>query len=285
VPGRLLVVATPLGNLADLSMRALDSLRTASRIVCEDTRRTRKLLARHGIQAPLLSCHKFNERGRLPEIAARLSAGECLALVTDGGTPAVSDPGAAVVRAALEADASVVPIPGPSAVTAALSICGFGCDRFVFEGFLPARATERRRHLRELARERRTIVAFEAPHRIVDTLRDVTAIFGTRPIVATRELTKVHETVLRGTATEIARALGTAPRGEITLVLSGAPEVQTALEEPAARRFRDAWRAALDATGGDRRLALRRAARALGLGRAELHRALVELGALDREPG
>jgi len=279
------VVASPLGNLADLSPRALESLREAGCIVCEDTRRTHKLLARHGVEAPLLSCHKFNERKRLPEIAARLAAGECLALVTDGGTPAVSDPGAAVIHAALEADAAVVPIPGPSAVTAALSICGFGCDRFVFEGFLPARATERRRHLRELVRERRTIVAFEAPHRILDTLRDVAEIFGARPIVLARELTKLHETLLRGTAAEIAQAIGRDPRGEITLVLSGAPEDQTALDEPAARRLREAWRGALEATGGDRRLALRRTSRALGMGRAALHRALVELGALDGESG
>lgn len=283
--GRLLVIGTPLGNLADLSPRAVDALGTASCIVCEDTRRTRKLLARYGLgSASLLSCHKFNEHRRLAEIGARLAAGESLALVTDGGTPAVSDPGALVVRAALDAGASVVPIPGPSAVTAALSISGFGADRFAFEGFLPARAAERRRRLRDLAREARTIVALEAPHRIVATLRDLAEIFGPRPIVLARELTKVHETVLRGTAAEIASALGPTPKGEITLVVSGTSADETVSDEPASRRLGEAWAEALDAAGGDRRLALRHAARALGIGRAELHRALVELGVLDRKP-
>ncbi len=282
--GRLLVVATPLGNLADVSPRALEALREASCIVCEDTRRTQKLLARHGIAAPLLSCHKFNEQRRVPEIVARLEGGECLALVTDGGTPAVSDPGSPVVRAALEAGVSVVPIPGPSAVTAALSISGFACDRFVFDGFLPARAAERRRRLRELVREPRTLVVFEAPHRIGNTLRDLAEIFGTRPIVVARELTKLHETVLRGTAFEVSRVLGSTPRGEFTLVLAGATELAHDLEGPETQRLREAWSAALDATSGDRRLALRRASQALGLGRAELHRALDELEARERKP-
>jgi len=281
--GRLLVVATPLGNLEDLSNRARTALLEASRIVCEDTRRTRKLLARNGIDKPLVSCHKFNERARLPEIVGWLGNGECLALVTDGGTPVVSDPGAAVVRSALDAGASVVPIPGPSAVTAVLSICGFSADRFVFDGFLPARAAERRKRLRDLARERRTIVVFEAPHRIRATLRDLDEVFGPRAIVLARELTKVHETVLRGTASEIALALAGQPRGEITLALAGAPEGTGGIAEPDARRLCEAWNDALAACDDDRRLALRRAARELGIGRAALFRALVELGAVARE--
>jgi 16S rRNA (cytidine1402-2'-O)-methyltransferase len=285
VAGRLLVVATPLGNLADLSPRALDALRGATRIVCEDTRRTRKLLARYDLAtAPLLSCHKFSEHARLAEIRSRLARGETLALVTDGGTPAISDPGAAVVRAALDSGAAVEPVPGPSAVTAALSISGFAGDRFVFDAFLPARSTERRRRLRDLAREERTIVVLEAPHRIVATLSDLLEIFGSRPIVLARELTKVHETVLRGTAAEIALALGPAPKGEVTLVIAGAPLGVRTADDPASRRLREAWTQALAETGGDRRLALRRVARSMGLGRAELQRALVEIGAVERDP-
>ncbi len=283
--GRLLVIATPLGNLDDLSTRARTALGRADRILCEDTRRTRKLLARNGIEARLVACHKFNEDDRQRQIAAWLAAGECLALVTDGGTPVVSDPGAAVVRCALETGAEVVPIPGPSAVTAVLSICGFAADRFVFDGFLPARPAERRRRLRELSREARTIVVFEAPHRIRAALGDLDAVFGARPLVLARELTKVHETVLRGTASEIAARLTTSPRGEITLVLAGAPDPSDAVDEPEARRLRTSWREALLAEGGDQRLALRRASRALGIGRAALYRALVEIGALDRESG
>jgi 16S rRNA (cytidine1402-2'-O)-methyltransferase len=284
VAGRLLVIATPLGNLGDVSPRALEELRRASCIACEDTRRTQKLLARHEISAPLVSCHKFNERRRLPELIARLESGADVALVTDGGTPAVSDPCAAIVRAALAAGAAVVPVPGPSAVTAALSISGFACDRFVFDGFLPARATERRRRLRELVIEPRTLVVFEAPHRIVATLADVAEIFGERPLVAARELTKLHETVLRGTAREFARALGPTPRGEFTLVFEGAGDEPRASETSGTERLREAWRAALEATQGDRRLALRQASRALGLSRAELQRALDEIEPRVRRP-
>jgi 16S rRNA (cytidine1402-2'-O)-methyltransferase len=284
VAGRLLVIATPLGNLGDVSPRALEELRRASCIACEDTRRTQKLLARHDIAAPLVSYHKFNERRRLPELIARIESGADIALVTDGGTPAVSDPGAAIVRAALEAGAAVIPIPGPSAVTAALSISGFASDRFVFDGFLPARAAERRRRLRELVGEPRTLVVFEAPHRIVATLVDVAEIFGERPLVAARELTKLHETVLRGTASEVARALGPTPRGELTLVLAGAGDEPRANETSGTERLREAWRAALESTGGDRRLALRQASRALGLSRAELQRALDEVEPRARRP-
>jgi len=277
VSGTLFVVATPIGHLDDISLRALDTLRSVQCIACEDTRRTSRLLARHGIRASLVSLHRFNERERLPSLVERLRRGERVALVSDGGTPAISDPGARLVRAALDAGLAVSPVPGPSAVTALLSACGLPADRYVFEGFLPHRAGERRRRLRELAGERRTLVLFEAPHRVLDTLRDLGEVLGPRTLVLGRELTKRHETILRGRVEEVAQQLERPVRGEITLAVAGAEEAGRH-DEPAARRLRQAWHEALQQSGGDRRAALRSAARDLGLRRAELYRRLAELG-------
>jgi 16S rRNA (cytidine1402-2'-O)-methyltransferase len=282
VPGRLLVVATPLGHLDDLTPRALASLRGAAAVACEDTRRTAKLLVRYGVRVPTLSCHRFNERHRLESVLSRLHAGQDVALVSDSGTPGISDPGALLVRAALEAGLAVSPIPGPCAITALLSAAGLDSDRFVFEGFLPSRAGERRRRLRDLQLEERTLVLFESPRRVAAALRDIADIFGERTLVLGRELTKVHEEVRRGTALELAAALGPAPRGEVTLAIAGrdrgdAPRGRT---DAAAERIRACWSAALDRARGDRRTALRAAARELGLGRAELQRRLAELGRL-----
>ncbi len=277
VAGRLFVVATPIGNLDDLSPRALEALRRADVVACEDTRRTAKLAARHGLTARLLSCHKFNEGTRVEPILAILREGKDVALVSDGGTPGISDPGALVVRAAREAGATVVPVPGPSSPVALLSASGLPADRFVFDGFLPHRAGERRRRLRELRGERRTVVVLEAPHRIRETLRDAAEILGAREMVLGRELTKVHETILRGSASEILAVLpaGDVP-GEITLAFAGAPEGEAARDDTAS--LRAAWARALDEAGGDRRAALRRLAKETGLGRAELYRRLSELG-------
>ncbi len=283
--GRLLVVATPLGNLDDLSPRAVEALRDADLVACEDTRRTATLLSRHALKTPTVSCHKFNESRRLESLLARLGAGESIVLVSDGGTPAISDPGSRFVAAALAAGVEVVPIPGPSAVTTLLSVCGFPADRYVFEGFLPHRGGERRRRLRELRRETRTVVVFEAPHRILDTLTDIAAIFGGRGLVLGRELTKLHETLLRGSAAEIRDALGATIRSEISIAIAGADENE-ALErtDPESRRLLDAWQAAGAGRDGDQRAALRETARSLGIKRAELYRRLVELGALERAP-
>ena len=198
--GKLFVIATPLGNLHDLSHRAIETLREVDLVACEDTRRSSRILAHYGIRTPLLSCHRFNERERLAGVLDRLRDGKSVALLSDGGTPVVSDPGTLLVGAAVEAGLDVCPIPGPSAVTTLLSVAGFDADRFVFDGFLPHRAGERRRRLRELAAEKRTLVLFESPHRIVETLRDVERIFGERPLALGRELTKRHETILHGSA-------------------------------------------------------------------------------------
>ena len=278
VSGKLFVVATPLGNLEDLSPRALEVLRTADCIACEDTRRTARLLARYEVTTPTLSCHRFNERERLEPILTRLGDGQRIALVSDGGTPGVSDPGALLVAHALERGISVEPVPGPSAVATLLSVSGLPANRYVFEGFLPHRAGERRRRLRELRSEERTLVLFETPHRIRGALEDMRQVLGERPIVLGRELTKQHETLLRGSAAELLEQLGSGVRGEITLAVAGFSGTSSDTEEKSSREVVARWREALAQSDGDARGALKLAARRLGIKRAELHRLLVELG-------
>jgi 16S rRNA (cytidine1402-2'-O)-methyltransferase len=281
VPGTLVVIGTPLGNLDDLSPRALDALRNADCVACEDTRRTAKLLARFDVRVPTVSCHKFNERQRIEPLLGRLRDGQTVALVADGGTPGVSDPGARLVAAAHAESIAVTPIPGPSAVTALLSASGFVADRFVFDGFLPQRAGERRQRLRDLAAEPRPIALFESPHRIRQALEDMAEILGDRAIVLGRELTKQHETLLRGTASELRDALGKAPvRGEITLVVGPLAESgdRAARSDAASSGVVAAWHEALARAEGDRRKAFRDTARRSGLGRDELYRRLAEAG-------
>lgn len=276
-PGTLFVVATPLGHLDDLSPRALATLRSVDAIACEDTRRTAKLLARFEVAVPLVSCHRFNERRRLEPILARLRAGERVALVSDGGTPGIADPGALLVGAALDAGVVVRPLPGPSAVTALLSASGLPADRYVFEGFLPHRGGERRRRLRQLADEERTVVLFETPHRLLAALGDIAEVLGERRVVLGRELTKLHEEILVGSPAEIAERLGPSVRGEITLAIAGASaEVRAGMRDQQAQRIVECWREAL-ALSGNRRRALAAAAGELGLEKAELQRRLAEL--------
>lgn len=226
--GRLDVIATPIGNIGDLSPRASASLAAADLVLAEDTRRTATLLGACGISRPLLSLHDHNEASRIVALLERLRQGEVLALVSDAGTPLLSDPGFQLVRAAVAAGIEVRAIAGPSAVTAALSIAGLPTDRFVFEGFLPARSGERQAALRRLAQESRTLVLFEAPHRIAATLQQLAAACGgERAAVVARELTKLHETVYRGTLAELAQRAAQDPdlaRGEITIVIAGAVE-------------------------------------------------------------
>lgn len=278
VPGKLFVLATPLGNLDDLSPRALAVLRSADLIACEDTRRTAKLLARYGVDRPSVSCHRFNEARRIDPILRALQQGKQVALVSDGGTPGIADPGARLVQAVHEAGLEVSPLPGPSAVTALLSASGLGADRFIFEGFLPHRAGERRRRLRELRTEPRTIVFYESPRRLGRTLADIAEVIGERRLVLGRELTKLHETLVVGTARELIARLGSEIRGEVTLALEGAGvgPVGEAVDVE-ARRIAECWTRLLRAHPGDRRAALREASRELGLPRAELQRRLAEL--------
>ena len=219
------VVATPIGNLADLTPRAREALATADVIAAEDTRHTSQLLRHLGIDRPMLSLHDHNEMARIPALLAQLKAGACIALVSDAGTPLVSDPGSALVAAAVAAGVRVTPLPGASACLAALCVAGLPADRFAFEGFLPAKTAARRAALEALAREPRTLVFYEAPHRIVEALADAAQAFGAdRLAVVARELTKLHETLYRGTLGELAARAPAEPnlaRGEMVLLVHG----------------------------------------------------------------
>jgi len=279
VSGTLYIVATPIGNLEDTSPRVLRVLESVSCVACEDTRRTRRLLNRFGVSTRTLSCHKFNERERLEKVLRILRDGDDVALVSDGGTPAVSDPGALLVKAARDEGIRVSPIPGPSAPVALLSASGESGGRFLFEGFLPHRAGERRRRLRELRSFHDTIVFFESPRRIRDSLADLREVMGEREIVVGRELTKIHETVLRGTPAEVLESLPDPEvRGEITVIVAACDPDVSGLTEARSGRVLEAWTESLAQAGGDQRDALRRTARRLGMKRAELYRLLAELG-------
>jgi 16S rRNA (cytidine1402-2'-O)-methyltransferase len=220
--GTLYLVATPIGNLEDVTQRALRVLAEAHVVAAEDTRHTRRLLERFAITTPVTSLFEHNERAKIPALLERLAAGERVAVVTDAGSPGVSDPGYPLVRAAVAAGVRVESVPGPSAVIAALQVSGLPTDAFLFAGFLPPKAAARRRRLAELHERRETLVVFESPHRIDACLADLEALWGGRPITLARELTKVHEEVLRGTAAEVRAALPPERRrGEIVLVLGG----------------------------------------------------------------
>jgi 16S rRNA (cytidine1402-2'-O)-methyltransferase len=236
----LQVIATPIGNMGDVSARARQALEAASAVAAEDTRHTGALLQMLGLARPLLSLHAHNETQRVPEILARLAAGETIALVSDAGTPLLSDPGYELVRAAVEAGIDIEAIPGPSAITTALAVAGLPVNRFCFEGFLPARERERRAQLSQLAAETRTLVFFEAPHRIAATLADLAAQLGNdRRAVVARELTKAHETIYRGTLAELAQRAATEEnfrRGEITVVVNGAAPESAGVDSALLRR-------------------------------------------------
>jgi 16S rRNA (cytidine1402-2'-O)-methyltransferase len=229
--GRLYVVATPIGNLGDLSARAREVLQTVSLIAAEDTRHTGLLLKHFGIETPQISLHDHNEGQRAGEIIEQLRQGASIALVSDAGTPAVSDPGFELVRAVAAAGFEIIAIPGPCAAIAALSIGALPTDRFCFEGFLPARGAARRARLRSLADEARTIVLYEAPHRVRETLEDCAAVFGSeRNATVAREITKLHETTYRGPLSELMSRAGADPdfsRGELVLLIAGSPQIAT----------------------------------------------------------
>lgn len=232
-PGTLYVVATPIGNAEDLAPRALRVLGEVALIACEDTRRTGRLLAAHAIRTPTVSYFEHNEERRTPELVARLRAGDAIALVSDAGTPAISDPGYRLVRAALDAGIRVVAVPGPSAVIAALSIAGLPTDRFVFEGFLAARGGSRRQAFERLRGERRTMVFYEAARRLAETLAELEEAFGSeRPAVVLRELTKLHEETRRGTLAELAAHFRRAEAlGEVTIVVAGREQPEREAEQ------------------------------------------------------
>lgn len=228
--GTLYIVGTPIGNLGDMSSRAVDTLRAATLILAEDTRHSATLTRHFGIATPLHALHAHNEAQALPGLLARLQAGETLALISDAGMPLISDPGFPLVRACHEAGLPVRVVPGPSAVVAALAVSGLPAERFAFEGFLPAKSSARQRALRALAGEARTLVFYEAPHRLAATLADAAAVIGgERPAALARELTKMHESVHRGALGELAAwAAGKGPdrRGEFVLLIGPAPAAQ-----------------------------------------------------------
>ena len=226
MPGTLFVVSTPIGNLEDITLRALRTLQAVAVIAAEDTRRTAILLRRHGIGTPTISFHEHNERRRTAELLRRLSNGDSIALVSDAGTPLVSDPGARLVQAAIREGIRVEAVPGPSAVMAALTVSGLPTDRFTFLGFAPARSGERTRWLEAVKELPGTLVFFEAPHRIRASLEAVRHVLGNRHISVARELTKVHEEVARGRVDEVLTAKLNV-RGEYTVVVSAQVESAT----------------------------------------------------------
>lgn len=231
--GRLYVVATPIGNLGDLSARARDTLQNCELIAAEDTRHTGALLKHFGIHVPLVSLHDHNEQKRAPELVLRMQSGAKIALVCDAGTPGISDPGFDLVRACAAAGLDVIAVPGPCAAVAALSIAALPTDRFCFEGFLPARSAARRARLHELAEEPRTLVFYESPHRLQAMLEDGAESFGpARSAAVAREITKLHETLYRGSLSQLAeRAAADADfaRGEVVVVIAGAAAARAAV--------------------------------------------------------
>jgi 16S rRNA (cytidine1402-2'-O)-methyltransferase len=267
--GTLYLVATPIGNLADITFRAVEVLRSVDLIACEDTRQTRKLLDRYAIAKPTLSYHEHNEELRAPELARRLQDGESVALVSDAGTPLVSDPGYRLVRSALESGVRVIPIPGPAAVLSALCASGLPPIPFRFEGFLPRKQTERRDLLAGLRDDPATLVFYEAPHRILESLREIAAWLDDPPVAVAREITKLHEEFLRGTASQVLDVLERrdSVRGEITLLVGPRPARKSV--EPLAQTVER-----LQAAGLPRMEAIKAAAREHGLPKREAYRLL-----------
>jgi 16S rRNA (cytidine1402-2'-O)-methyltransferase len=274
--GSLYIVATPIGNLEDITQRALRVLREVDLVACEDTRHTRKLLNHYGISTKTISYHEHNERERAAELQARLEDGANVAVVSDAGTPAVSDPGFRLVRLAAESGVRVVPIPGPTALISALVASGLPTDEFFFGGFLPARSNARRARLAELRSLNATIIFYEAPHRIAATLKDAREILGEREAVVARELTKLREEIARGRLSELAERYSSSEtaRGEIVLVID-----RTVIADKASETKPVASIASLveifEQQGFDRRAALKKTARELGISRAEAYRRLV----------
>jgi 16S rRNA (cytidine1402-2'-O)-methyltransferase len=276
MPGTLYLVATPIGNLADITHRALQVLRDVDLIACEDTRHTRKLLQHYGIDTRTISYHEHNEQQRAAELIDLLKQGSDVAIVSDAGTPSISDPGFRLVRVAVENEITIVPLPGPSALISALIAAGLPTDQFFFGGFLPARSGARRARFDELRSVPGTLIFYEAPHRLTASLRDAHEILGEREAVVARELTKLHEEIRRGRLSELAEHYSTVeqPRGEIVLLID-----RTVLDDAATGDAQPTSVAALvkqfETDGLDHRAALKKAARELGLSRAEAYRRLL----------
>lgn len=278
--GCLYLVATPIGNLEDISLRALRILKEVDLIACEDTRQTLKLLSHFQIRKPLESYHEHNEMTRAPELVLRIEEGARVALVSDAGTPVISDPGHRLVSLCLRHKIDVIPIPGPSAIVAALAACGLPSEEFTFLGFLPARPTERRRRLQQSASETRSLVLYEAPHRVRATLRDLLATLGNRQAAVARELTKIHEEFLRGRIADLIQMFEEKePRGEITLIIAP-PEENASVgakpaESSAATTLAERVAQIAAVQNVDRKAALKQAAKEFGLAKREAYKRLL----------
>ncbi|OAT86124.1 16S rRNA (cytidine(1402)-2'-O)-methyltransferase [Desulfotomaculum copahuensis] len=280
-PGWLYLCATPIGNLEDITLRVLRILREVDLIAAEDTRHTRKLLSHYGIHTPLTSYHEHNRREKGEYLLGLLRSGRRVALVSDAGMPGISDPGQELVAAALGSGAGVVPLPGASAALTALVASGLPAERFCFEGFLPAGGRLRRQRLAELAAEARTVIIYEAPHRLRQTLADLLDVLGNRSLAVARELTKQYEQIWRGTLDGAAAYFQEhPPRGEFTLVVAGAAESGTAgrpaenecrPDPPLAEQVKE-----LESSGLSRKEAMREAARRRGISRRDVYRAVLE---------
>jgi 16S rRNA (cytidine1402-2'-O)-methyltransferase len=281
VGGRLVLVGTPIGNLEDITRRALRTLEEAQVIACEDTRRARKLLGHYGIRArELITYHEANERRQAEALLERIGAGDEVVLISDAGMPGLSDPGFRLVEACAERGYEVVVVPGPTAVVSALALSGLPPGRFTFEGFLPRKTGERRRRIAELAAEERTMVFFESPHRIADSLADLVEGLGDRPAVVARELTKMHESAHRGGLSDLATmAQGGAFRGEIVVVVSGAVRGIGAIAGPEELAERASQ---LIEEGMDRRAAMTAVAKEAGVSKRAVFDALVSAKKKDR---
>ena len=275
VRGKLYLVATPIGNLEDITLRALRVLKECDAIACEDTRHTQKLLNHFGVRKRTVSYHEHNEQTRTPELVAEMESGANIALVSDAGTPVISDPGQRLVALSVARGIPVIPVPGASSAVAALTASGLSSERFLFVGFLPARQGERRKALRELAGETCTLVFFEPPHRVAAMLADAADILGPRQAVLAREITKIHEEFLRGKLHELSTdARKTSPRGEITLIVNGA-DPRGAAKPPDGQTLRERVDQICRQEGIDRKAALKQAAREFGMARREAYKKLL----------
>jgi 16S rRNA (cytidine1402-2'-O)-methyltransferase len=271
----LYLVATPIGNLEDITLRALRILKEVDQIACEDTRHTQKLLSHYNIRKPLVSYHEHNELTRAPELVVAMEQGAQIALVSDAGVPLVSDPGYRLVTLCLRHRIPVVPIPGPSALLAALSASGLPNEEFLFAGFLPARSGERRRALERLRIEDRTIIFYEAPHRIEETLIDAHEILGDRPACIAREVTKLHEEFRRGSLAELAASLAEKPaRGEITLLIGPVPAEEKSALRDTSQSLADRVDELIRQAKLDRKEALKLAAKERGLSKRAAYQEL-----------
>ena len=277
VVSKLILCGTPIGNLEDASPRLIRILGEVDVVACEDTRRTRKLLTHFGISVKeLTSYNDQNERRRSMELLEKISRGATVALVSDAGMPGLSDPGYRLVRACVDAGYEIEVVPGPNAAVSALAVSGLPPARFVFEGFLPRKTGERRRRLEELKLESRTLILYESPHRVAQTLADANLVLGARPAALVRELTKMHEEVQRGTLAELATSTEkTPPKGEIVLVIGGA--IHDAKPTPSSHELAEAARL-LMGEGMERKAALSQVAREAGVPRRAVFDALVDEG-------